>query len=83
MVKATVLSERLGLLGKGPVKRILKTLESYGLPTAIPDLDPDEVLSVMKKDKKRKHGKLKIVLLDSIGKAVVREVGDKEIKGVI
>ncbi len=81
MVAATHLSTQLGHCPAGVQERIEVVLESAGLPTRIPPaLDPEEMMSAMTSDKKKKDGKLRFVLLKNIGDVFVSdEVAEPEL----
>ena len=52
----------------------------FNLPISIDDIDPEEILSLTKSDKKMEAGQIKFVLLKKVGKAYVdRTVTDAEI----
>ena len=68
---AARLSERMGLLGAGDVARIGRLFERAGLPVQPPSLGQDRYLELMGHDKKVENGKLRLVLLQSLGKAFV------------
>lgn len=75
MVAAAVLSERLGVAAEPVAAPIRALLQRFGLPTTVPHRhDPARIVETMKRDKKRRGGKLVMVLLHAIGKPVV--VGD-------
>ena len=78
MVLATELSRQRGLLGKPEVGRIQRLLMSLNLPTHI-DFNPKAVIEALGKDKKREDERIKFVLLDDIGKAVVKEIAIDEL----
>ncbi len=68
MTCAASLSETIGIAPKGLARRQTILLEAIGLPTTTPvDLDPDELLSLMWKDKKVQEGQLRLVLVRSLG----------------
>ena len=71
MCMAARFSERLGWLKAEDVKRTEKLLERFGLPIQPPRLDPQEFLAAMGLDKKVLAGEIRLVLLQSIGDAVV------------
>lgn len=71
MVQASRLSELEGKLSSAEVSRIVQILTAFNLPTTPPNIPTDEALSLMGHDKKVKNGKLRLVLLDGIGQAVV------------
>jgi 3-dehydroquinate synthase len=62
------LSQLLGLVGPDQVVRIKALLESYGLPSELPDdIDKNNVLLSMQLDKKTVAGKLKFILPEKMG----------------
>ena len=67
---AADLSARLGRIDADDVRRVEKLVESASLPIRAPaDLSTDRMLELMAVDKKIKGGKLRLVLLNAIGKA--------------
>ncbi|MFT3717805.1 3-dehydroquinate synthase [Pseudorhodoferax sp.] len=87
MVMAARLSARLGLLDEPAVARIARLVERAGLPTVAPVLDAADnagrYLALMRLDKKAEAGEIKFVLIDGIGKAVVRGAPDALVREVI
>ena len=67
MVCASRLAERLGRVTKDDTQRQVDILEGMGLPTAVPDLDPDLLWNAMQRDKKVEHGNLRFILPTKIG----------------
>ena len=52
----------------------------FNLPISIEEIDPEEILTLTKSDKKMEAGQIKFVLLKKVGKAYVdRTVTDAEI----
>ncbi len=79
MVLAASLSARLGLIGEADARRVEKLLQRAGLPTALPDaLDADRMLELMAVDKKVLGGRSRLVLLETIGRAVVSDDFDRQ-----
>ncbi len=72
MVMAADLSRRVGLIAGADVERISALLKRANLPVAPPDIAPERLLELMRLDKKTEDGKLRFVLLDEIGAALVR-----------
>jgi 3-dehydroquinate synthase len=70
---AAELSRRLGWIDADAVARIEKIFVRAGLPVMSPPLGVDRYLELMSHDKKVQDGKLRLVLLREIGKAVVSE----------
>jgi 3-dehydroquinate synthase len=72
MLMAADLSAREGHIEWAEVERLKRLLERAELPVAAPAaMNEDEFLSLMAVDKKVLDGQLRLVLLESIGKAVV------------
>ena len=72
MLLAADLSRRLGWLDAGEVSRLRTLLERVGLPTRTPsELGVSQFLELMAVDKKVLDGRLRLVLLQGIGRAVV------------
>ena len=66
---AARLSERMGLLTDADVRRVADLFVRAGLPVEAPLLGQDRYLELMGHDKKVENGKLRLVLLQSLGKA--------------
>ena len=73
MVGAVYMSEKLGLLDEVSRRRIVSVIELAGLPVRGMKLDPAAVIDAMIFDKKVKGGKIRFILLDRIGHAVIRD----------
>ena len=70
MARAQAAIRRLGLEPKGePIRGGTDGahLTALGLPTAVPDVDLEEAIRVMGRDKKVEHGKLRFVLPTKMG----------------
>jgi shikimate kinase/3-dehydroquinate synthase len=72
MVGAAKLSQRLGLLPSATVERQQVLLQKFGLPMSFSGLNLTEVTRAMELDKKTKEKAIRWVLLQDIGKVVVR-----------
>jgi 3-dehydroquinate synthase len=84
MVMAAELSKDLGLIGAADVARVRNLLQKAGLPTSGPALAPDELMDLMALDKKASQGRLRLVLLQSIGQAVLRSgIDDARVREAI
>ena len=70
------------ITGFNKTERVVRTLESYGLPTYF-TFDKQKVFDVLKMDKKRERKEMNFVLLEKIGKAVVRQVPMKKLEKLI
>ncbi len=71
MIRAAVLSERLGLLARDDVERLRALVLRAGLPVEAPRLGTERYLALMGRDKKVVAGSIRFVLLRSIGDAFV------------
>ena len=73
LVQAAALSERLGLADSGYTKAVGDLVRMYGFDLRI-RLTPESIVEAMRSDKKKRQGKLRLVLQRGIGDTVVREV---------
>ena len=72
MVMAADLSWRRGAISKEDLVRIVNLLEQANLPTKAPaDMSPEVFKSLMGVDKKVLDGRLRLVLLAAMGKAII------------
>ena len=87
MVMAARLSQRLGLIDEAVVQRLTHLIARAGLPTIGPVLDAGDnagrYLTLMRVDKKAEGGEIKFVLIDGLGRAVVRGAPDALVREVI
>jgi 3-dehydroquinate synthase len=72
MVMAAELSRLEGLIGTAELERVRSLVRRAGLPTRGPTLAPQRLMELMVGDKKAAQGKLRFVLLESIGQAALR-----------
>jgi 3-dehydroquinate synthase len=72
MVMAARLSARCAMIGEPDVARLATLIERARLPVAPPALGPARYLELMSHDKKVRAGVLRFVLLEALGRAVVR-----------
>ena len=72
MLMAADLSCRMGWIDTADVERIEKLLKRAGLPTTSPEnMTTDQFMSLMSVDKKVKDGQIRLVLLKTVGNAVI------------
>ena len=77
MLMAAEFSARLGWITNKHIDRIRSLLTAAQLPTEVPrELSADRLLELMALDKKVKDGKLRLVLLQDIGNAVLTDKFD-------
>ena len=80
MMCAARLAERMGRVDAQFVERQRKLLESFGLPLVAPVFDHDELVDLMRRDKKVDDGKLRFVLPDRIGHVeLVKDVRTEDV----
>lgn len=72
-IMAADLSRRLGWIAEADVTRIRTIFEQAQLPVDAPALGVDKYVELMGLDKKVQGGKIRFVLLEAIGRAVVSE----------
>ena len=83
MVLAAQLSERLGRIDRHDVERTVALLRRAHVPVQPPDLGFERYLELMGHDKKVEGGRLKFILLDSIGSAFVSEAPRDALAGIL
>ncbi|HTP60987.1 MAG TPA: 3-dehydroquinate synthase [Burkholderiales bacterium] len=72
MIMAAELSARAGTLRREDVVRVKQLIARAGLPARGPKLAPERYLELMQVDKKAAGGKVRFVLLETLGHAVLR-----------
>jgi len=77
MTYASLLSQNL--LGFKEPERVLRLIAKYNLPT-FADFDPDEVFEVLKMDKKRERKDINYILLEKIGRGVIRKIPLEQVR---
>ncbi len=78
------LSMKKGYLTKEEYVHIKDQLRSFRLPVTVKGLQTKEILSATKSDKKMENGKIKFVLMDSFGHAVIdNNISDQELSEAI
>lgn len=84
MMAAAAISRNRGLITEEEYQEIRMGCVLYHLPVSVSGLDPEEVLSATKNDKKMEQGKIKFILMKGIGTSFIdRTVSDDEIlKGI-
>lgn len=80
MTYACHISEQL--TGFRQTERVVSLLEQYQLPTYA-SFDKDKVFRILKMDKKRERKEMNYVLLDRIGKGVVKSISLKKLEQIL
>lgn len=73
MALAARLSCTMGRLAEADARRLIDLIGAYGLPTGI-DGEPEALMDALAKDKKRAGDQVHFVLLEALGRAVVRPI---------
>jgi len=76
MMAAAKISRRMEILDEDEVARLEEVIRRAGLPVTMPDLDIEAVMQATKSDKKVSQGKVRFVLLKSIGHAIISDEVD-------
>jgi 3-dehydroquinate synthase len=71
MLLAAEMSQRLGMMSATEVARVERLLRQFGLPVDVKALSAMVIVEKMKIDKKVSAGRIRLVLLEAIGKSVV------------
>ncbi|HEY31594.1 MAG TPA: 3-dehydroquinate synthase [Dehalococcoidia bacterium] len=79
MLVAARISNRMGLLDRSDVTRLKKLLTKVGLLAEVPKLETDKLIEAMHHDKKIVEGRIKFVLLESIGEVIFTDDVDLEL----
>ncbi|MES1963805.1 3-dehydroquinate synthase [Psychrobacter sp. AH5] len=79
MVQAAQLSQKLGWITEDEVDRVKRLLTLANLPTIPPNIATATALNLMGHDKKVKGGKIRLILLKSLGEAVLTDDFDERL----
>lgn len=79
MVQAAELSAQVLGLPRSDVDRVRHLVDAIGCPVVAPNLGTNKWIELMQGDKKSVGGKIKFVLLNKIGEAVVRSVPNEDL----
>lgn len=77
LVAAAAVSQRL--CGFDETETLVRALEAAALPTRAPTADRDSVLALIGRDKKRTADGIRMVLLERIGRPVLRHVSEDDL----
>ncbi|MDP1864801.1 MAG: 3-dehydroquinate synthase, partial [Bradyrhizobium sp.] len=93
MVLAAEFSAQLGMIPEADAARIKRHLAEVGLPTHLQDIagfaqeglaDADALMALMAQDKKVKRGRLTLILLEAVGRAVIaNDVEPSRVRGFL
>ncbi len=80
MVLAAQMSAQLGWINEADVNRVIALIEKMNLPTDLPkQMTAEKMLGFMQVDKKVRQGKIRLVLLEKLGKAVITDDYDPKV----
>ena len=71
MVAAAYISYKRALISKDELDGIIELINEYDLPTKVEGLNPEDIYSITKLDKKMQSNKIKFILLKNIGTAFI------------
>ena len=81
---ASYLSMRRGQITEAELTAIKAANIAFGLPVSVEGVTPEEVVATTRSDKKMEAGKVKFILLNSIGDACIdRSVTDQEMEDAV
>jgi 3-dehydroquinate synthase len=83
MVIAARVSQKMGLVDADAVERTIQLLHRARLPVQGPKLGVDRYLELMGHDKKVEGGKLRFILLRSIGDAFISDAVPREVLDIV
>jgi len=84
MIAAAKISHKMGYLDKAELLRLRNLIQRAGLPTTAPKLEIEKIIEAMKHDKKVLGGKVRFILLKSLGNAfITNEVSLSLVKQIL
>ena len=84
LAAAAKISLDRGMISEEELEEILTGLKAFGLPVSVEGLPEDEILFAMRRDKKMENGRLKFILMNGIGNAVIEKgLGEEELRAGI
>lgn len=79
MVAAGFISWKRGHISKNELDDMVSLIETFELPTKVCNLKKEDILEITKHDKKMEAGRIKFILLEEIGRAVIdKSITDEE-----
>ena len=81
MVAAGYISLKRNMISKNEYESMYNMLKTLNLPVTVSGLNADQIIMTSKSDKKMDAGKIKFILLDNPGNAIItKDVTDEEMK---
>lgn len=81
MVMASELGEKLGITKPKTADRIRNILNNYNLPTKV-DVGSSDLADAVAVDKKGEGSKINLILLDEIGKVIIKKTDKKDFAAI-
>lgn len=81
MIIITEMTERMGLTRQGEAEKIKHILSRYGLPSRLPDLDIEKLITSISLDKKNRSGRITIAYIEKIGIGKLLDLDLEELEG--
>ena len=78
----TRLTERRGMTAPGTAERLDALLEKLGMPTTLPDIPEEQLLTAMGHDKKNAGKTLRIIALEKIGRCYIHQTDTGFFQGI-
>jgi len=73
MIAAARISNKMGILSENELLRLEDLIKQAGLPTKLPELKVEELISAMQHDKKVLMGKIRFILPEVLGKVFITD----------
>ena len=83
IILASQASSQMGYIDSSTNARIGKLLIHAGLPVTPPHLSAETYLELMRKDKKVEEGEIRLILLEGLGRAVIKKNTPEFIRSVV
>jgi 3-dehydroquinate synthase len=83
MAKAMKLGVATGVTPPQYAESVVGLLESYGFRTTAQGVDPDSLIEAMGKDKKKRRGRVRVVLQRGLGETLVVEADSEDLKKIV
>ena len=81
--RALAFGEASGFTPGDHAREVRGLLASYGYRMDAPEADPGRILEAMGKDKKRRGGRLRLILSGGVGTAAVVEASEEDVRAVL
>ncbi|WP_167956644.1 3-dehydroquinate synthase [Anaerosporobacter faecicola] len=84
MIAAAYMSAKRGYITEHELEEAISVINSFSLKVGVDTIDSKEVVEATKNDKKMEAGKIKFILLQQIGKAIIKQdVTDEEMLAAV